>query len=261
MGVTLSREEAMQLYDRAVSRRQSPAPVDADGVEIRVGERLRLGSSDSIFVTVEGIVNDKLVAALHDNGSRGEYLGTIFRHSPPPEVKPSERVKTWTHQCQGQQAWMLDAGKDCERCGTTWEEALARCRYQLAEPSERAREERSDVVDAIAYALQGHAEAVSKRVFGEVRTVYLSDFEAAIRKHLLPLLPGRLRAITDVSHKHPNPMFQLWLLDGAHEVAHFQYNRAPYENECREWAEKVALALMAREARAALGEPPPGKRA
>jgi hypothetical protein len=129
------------------------------------------------------------VADTHDRLAR-QWNDTVdkLRHAPPPEVKPSERVKTWTHQCQGQQSWMLDAGKDCERCGMTWEKAVARCSYVMNEPSERAREEQEPWVrrEEIAFAISRgyvhpdralevveHQAALVKKAYADLRMLWL----------------------------------------------------------------------------------------
>jgi hypothetical protein len=116
------------------SRRQSPAPVDADGVPIRVGDRLSLLGPKGIQVTAIGFTEaDTRVKYLCDNGNVGDSVPTIFHHphvyTPPPEVKPCPYGK---HQ-------MANFKDRCANCGMTGAEIAGEVK-----PSERERE---DMVD------------------------------------------------------------------------------------------------------------------
>jgi hypothetical protein len=75
-------------------RRQSPAPVDADGVPIRVGDRLALASYPEIILVAIGVEGGVVLIRHESNGAESKVANTtILRHSPPPEVKPSERAR------------------------------------------------------------------------------------------------------------------------------------------------------------------------
>lgn len=81
----------------------------------------------------------------------------------------------------------------------------------------------------------------------------LEDFTAAIEKHLVPMLPARLRCVTDrvsAGKSFHSDMFVLWVLDqdGA-KIERAAYADVPDQAELESVARSVAVELMAREAK------------
>jgi hypothetical protein len=88
-------QTADELFARIRSRRQSPAPVDADGVPIRVGDELVLvdGKWRALVTAIVSETEFRCrMTEAHRVGDELPMTPRLWRHSPPPEVKPSERA-------------------------------------------------------------------------------------------------------------------------------------------------------------------------